>query len=243
MIVSVHIASVGARAALDALRNPPEPGNVPGLSYAETTLTAPIGGSLPKPRLDPIGLIAAWDDDGALEAFSQGHPLGALLSGGWTTRLEPLRVSGAWSGMPDLPSREVPVGDDEPVAVLTLGRLRLRRLVPFLRSGSPAESEAASEPALLAATGLARPPHLVSTFSLWRNAAAMRRYSYRKQGAHQAAVRNDRARPFHHESAFVRFRPYASRGAWNGCDPLAEVVDPLSRRGSDGVRQGRREPE
>ncbi len=225
MIVSVHIASLGPRAALDALRQPPRPGDVPGLSYAEATVTAPLGeGLLPRPRLNPIGLIAAWDDDGALDEFSRGHPLGKALAGGWMTRLEPLRVSGAWAGMPGLPAREIPVADDEPVAVLTLGRLRLRRLVPFLRSGAPAESEVAAEPALLASTGLARPPHLVSTFSLWRDAAAMRDYAYRKQGAHQAAVRSDRARPFHHESAFVRFRPYASRGSWNGRDPLAGLV-------------------
>lgn len=225
MIVSVHIASPGRLATLAAFRSSPKPGDVPGLTYAETTLTAPLGGGLlPKPRLDLLGLIAAWDNDGALDEFCQRHPLGALLAGGWMTRLEPLRVSGAWSGMPDLPSRELPVDDDEPVAVLTLGRLRLRRAVPFLRSGAPAESEVVAEPALLAATGLARPPHLVSTFSLWRSAAAMRDYSYRKQGAHQAAVRNDRARPFHHESAFVRFRPYASHGTWNGRDPLAGLV-------------------
>jgi hypothetical protein len=237
MIVSVHIASVGASAALAALRSPPEPSNVPGLSYAETTVTAPIGGGfLPMPRLNPVGLIAAWDDDGSLDEFSQSHPLGALLSGGWMTRLEPLRVSGAWSGMPDLPSRELPVEDDEPVAVLTLGRLRLRRAVPFLRSGAPAESEVVTEPALLAATGLARPPHLVSTFSLWRSAAAMRDYSYRKQGAHQAAVRSDRSRPFHHESAFVRFRPYASQGTWKGRDPLAGLVETEARLGGRQAR-------
>ena len=52
----------------------------------------------------------------------------------------------------------------------------------------------------------------------------MRDYAYRRQGAHQAAVRSDRARPFHHEYAFVRFRPYASQGVWGSSDPLADVL-------------------
>lgn len=226
MIVSVHIASLSGRAALDALRRPPRPANVPGLRYAAMTITAPLGGSLaPRPRLDRVGLIAAWEGDSALDRFSSNHRLGGLLAAaGWMTRLEPLRVSGAWPEMPGLPTRAHPGDDEEPVAVLTLGKLRLHRALPFLRSAAAAESEVAAEPDLLASTGLARPPHLVSTFSLWRTATAMREYAYRKHGAHQAAVQNDRARPFHRQSAFIRFRPYASQGSWDGRDPLADLV-------------------
>jgi hypothetical protein len=109
------------------------------------------------------------------------------------------------------------------VAVLTIGHLRLGRAAPFLRSSAPAERGAVRNPAVLASTALARPPHLVSTFSLWRSAAAMRDYAHDSTGTHQAAVRADRAKPFHHESAFIRFRPYASQGSWDGRDPLASV--------------------
>jgi hypothetical protein len=226
MIVSVHIASVGTRSALRALRRPPDPHATPGLSYAETTATAPIDGGLrPKPHLDPIGLIAAWEDDDALDRFIRDDPLGTLFFGsGWMARLEPLRVSGSWKGMPGLPSLELPVDDDEPVAALTLGRLRRHRLLSFLRDGAAAESDAVAEPALLASTGMTRLPNLVSTFTLWRSAAAMRDYAYRRDGAHQAAVRDDRAHPFHHESAFIRFRPYRSEGRWDGRDPLAGLL-------------------
>ena len=107
--------------------------------------------------------------------------------------------------------------------MLTLGRPRLGRAVPFLRTSAPAERAAAGNPAVLASTALARPMRFVSTFSLWRSAAARREYAHSGDGAHQAAVRADRARPFHHESAFVRFRPYASRGSWGGRDPLAAI--------------------
>jgi hypothetical protein len=69
-----------------------------------------------------------------------------------------------------------------------------------------------AQPDLLASTAFARLPNLVSTFSLWRTAAGMRDYATRRDGSHRAAVAEDRERPFHRHSAFIRFRPYATRG-------------------------------
>lgn len=225
MIVSMHIVDAGPSRIPAALRARPRPEATPGLLYAETTITAPQGdGRLP---LYPgrFGLIAAWQQDGDLDDFLRGdHPLASWLVAGWHARLEPLRVSGAWPAMPGLPERQIAVEDDEPVAVLTLGRPRLTRLRPFLRTAASAEAAVVEAPGLLAAIGLARPPRLVSTFSLWRSAAAMRDYSHRDAGSHMAAVRADRERPFHHESAFIRFRPYGSAGTWDGRDPLAGLL-------------------
>jgi hypothetical protein len=221
MIVSVHIVDAGLPRMPTALRQRPRPDSVAGLRYAETTITARQGGKGLPLYPGRFGLIAAWDGDEALDDFTRGdHPLASLLVGGWQVRLQPLRVSGAWPAIPGLPERQLPVDDDEPVVVLTLGRPRLTQLRPFLRSAGLAEDEVVAAPGLLASIGLARPPRLVSTFSLWRSAAAMRDYSYRDAGAHMAAVRTDRERPFHHESAFIRFRPYRSEGEWEGRDPL-----------------------
>jgi hypothetical protein len=225
MIVSFHLADAGPRAAIGALRRPPMPARVPGLTYAETVTTAPLGsGLLPSPHPGRVGMIAAWDEDAALDDFNREHPLAATFAEGWEVRMQPLRVSGSWPEMPELPAQPLPVDDEEPVIALTLGRLRLNRALPFLRSATAAEKGAIESGAMLASTGLARPPRLVSTFSIWRSTAAMREYAYGKDGAHQAAVRSDRSHPFHHASAFVRFRPYASRGEWGGRDPLAEAA-------------------
>ena len=226
MIVSVHIAEVGPRAAAEVLLRQPKPGHVPGLTYAETTANAPLGEPLlPPRRLGSVGMIAAWESDEALEEFSRSrHPVARHLAAGWQVRLTPLRVSGAWAGMPGLPARALPVDEDEPVGILTLGRLRLLRTGAFRRSAAPAEAAALDSPALLAGTGLARPPRLVATFTLWRSAAAMRDFAYGAGRPHQAAIDADRARPFHHESAFVRFRPYASRGNWGDHDPLRDTL-------------------
>ncbi len=222
MIVSVHIADLGAREAAEVLLRQPKPGRVPGLTYAETLTAAPLGEPLlPPRRLGPVGMIAAWESDAAFEKFSRDHAVARHLARGWRVRLQPLRASGAWAGMPGLPARALPVDDAEPVGILTLGRLRLLRTGPFRRSAGPAEAAALASPALLAGTGLARLPRLVATFTLWRSAAAMREFAYGRETAHLTAIEADRARPFHHESAFVRFRPYAAAGNWDGSDPLA----------------------
>jgi hypothetical protein len=225
VIVSIHIADVGPREAAEVLLRPPKPARVPGLTYAETTTTAALGEPLLPPKhFGRVGMIAAWESDEALERFSRLHPIARHFAAGWQVRLQPLRVFGAWAEMPGLPARALPVDDEEPVGVLTLGRLRLRRVAAFRRAAAPAEADASDSSALLAGTGLARPPRLVATFSLWRTAAAMREYAIGADGTHRAAVAADRAQPFHHESAFVRFRPYASQGSWDGRDPLAGPI-------------------
>jgi hypothetical protein len=222
VILSVHIADVGWRAAPGMLRRKPDPAKVPGLIYAETTTTAPLGDSLlPSPQPGRVALVAAWGSDEALDEFSAGSSLAKRLASGWQVRLQPLHVFGAWAGLPGLPAEEIPAGEGEPVAVLTIGRLRLRRVRPFLRASARAEGEAVGDPAMRASIGLARPPRLVATFSIWKDVEGMREYARgRRDGSHPAATAQHRANPFHHESAFIRFRPYASRGSWDGRDPL-----------------------
>jgi len=225
VIVSLHLADLTAREAIPLLLAPPRRSRVPGVLYAETLTTAPLGEPLlPPRRFNRIGLLAAWEDETALDAFLTHDGAARRLAGGWQVRLEPLRISGAWAGLSGLPARPLPVEDGEPVAVLTLGRLRLRRTGAFRASAGPAEAAALASPALLAGIGLARPPRLVATFTLWRSAAAMRSYAYDSGTPHVSAMAAHKAEPFHREAAFVRFRPYASRGSWDGRDPLADAT-------------------
>lgn len=226
MIASVHIADIGARRAPGFLRRGLDPRRVPGLRWGGCMITAPLGGSLPPPAPRPgrVGLVAFWEEETALDRFLADHPLAERLAGGWHARLEPVHVFGGWSELPDLVDGARPMEPDEPVAVITLGKLRLTHTVRFLRANAPAAGLAVANPELLAATALARPPRIVSTFSLWRTTAAMRDYASGRAGAgHRAAVEAQKRRSFHHESLFARFRPYASSGTWDGSDPLASA--------------------
>ncbi len=224
MIASVHVADVGGRKALGVLRKAPKAASTPGLRHANVALTAPLSGSLrPSPDAGRVGLVAFWDDDTALDRFLGDHPMAQTLAGGWRVRLEPLRLHGSWPGVPDdLPrTRNVePVG---PAAVLTLGRVRFNRIVPFLRSSAKAEEAVLEAPGMIWATGLAKPP-FVSTCSLWQSSDALAAYAYSGDMLeHPAAIAADKAKPFHHQSAFIRFRPYGSEGNLDGRNPLAET--------------------
>lgn len=210
----MHIADVGAVRAPGALRRTPRVGDTPGLVYADVLLAARLGAELlPKPRPGRVALFAVWQDDAALDRFVAEGPLSAVLAGGRGLRLAPLRASGTWNGLPRLVASEREASDDEPVAVLTYGRLKPYRVAAFLRASARAEADLVADPGLAFGTGLARPPRLVSTFSLWRSTRAMRDFAYRRDG-HAAALDAVARRDFHSESTFLRFRPYGASGDW-----------------------------
>jgi hypothetical protein len=223
VIASFHIADVRKLAGLRLLRRPPTPRHTPGLRYGVLTIAAPLSERLlARPDVGRIALIAAWEDDGALDRFLAGHPLAEALQGGWRTRLQPTHIFGAWPPLDGLVGDAPPMADDEPAAALTIGRLRFSQAPRFFKAGAAAERLAVRDPALLRGTGLARPPGLVATFSLWQTTGAMRAYAGGPTGReHRDAVKAHAERPFHHASAFIRFRPYASEGEWDGADPLA----------------------
>lgn len=229
-IVSVHVATVPVLRVPGILRARVR---APGSVFAQTVMGADLGASvLPAPAPGRVGLVAVWEDDAALDAFLAADPLAARLAGGWHARLQPLRTVGQTAGIPRLVGAELPVDSEEPVVVLTYGRTRLTGLPRFLRTSARAEAAAMASPGLLASTGFARPPGVVSTFSVWETAAQMRAYITGTAAGpgHVDALRADRAKGFHHDSLFARFRPYATAGAWDGRDPLAGLL-----RAPDGV--------
>ena len=228
MVASIHIADVGARLGVGLFRRGLRAFEAPGLRYAEAAARLPLGGSGP-PAAHPgkVAVIAAWDDDAAIDRFFAEHPLARRLADGWHVRLEPKRIVGSWPEMPGLPAEEEKMDPDEPAVVLTLGRPRIRRLPPFIRTSRPAEMLAVAHPAFVAGTALVRPPvSFVATCTLWSSTSEMRDYALgRPHPQHLDAIKADRAEPFHHQEAFVRFRPYAAAGAWNGREPLSEARD------------------
>jgi hypothetical protein len=224
MIASIQIADVGGLAGARLLRAQPSTKTLAGLRYAALMATAPLSdGGLPRPTTARIALFSVWDGERQLDAFLAEHPLALILSReGWRARLQPTHLYGAWPGLDQIVGHEPAMADDEPAAVLTLGRLRISQAARFLKASAAAERLAVGDPAMLRGTGMARPPALVATFSLWSSTVAMRAYAGGRTGrAHLNAVSAHSARPFHHHSAFFRFRPYDSTGLWGGADPLA----------------------
>lgn len=227
MIASFHLADVGKRAGLRLLRTRLAPGDAPGLRYGVLTMASPLSASrLPRPSPGRVALIAAWEDEHSLQRFLAEDRLAAALRDGWRAFLEPTHIFGAFPPLDGLVDEDPrTMSEEEPAAALTIGHLRLSQAQRFLKAGAEAERLAAREEAMVRGTGLARPPKLVATFSLWRTTREMRAYAGGGSGPeHRAAVKAHAKRPFHHASAFIRFRPYAMEGEWDGAKALASEV-------------------
>ena len=83
-------------------------------------------------------------------------------------------------------------------------------------------------PGLIWSTGLAKPP-FVSTCSLWENTRSLSTYAFgRAEPAHPDAIVEGETKSFHHEQAFIRFRPYASVGGLDGRNPLPAAWMPTT---------------
>jgi len=231
MLASVHIADVGARSALAIIRKAPPSGSIPGLRHADVGLAAPLSPrAFPSaPQIGRAAFIGFWDDDAAIDRFLSDHPLAAKLAGGWHARLAPLRAFGTWPGLPaDVPGQRN-VEQDGPLVVLTLGRLRTSQAIRFFRTSAKAEASVLQASGLVWATGLARPPSFVATCSVWESTRALSTYAYgHGDPGHSDAIATGEAKPFHHQSAFIRFRPYAAHGALSGKNPLSTALIPAS---------------
>lgn len=218
-VLSFHIAEAGGRDALRLLRRPLTPAAAQGLRYAAATLaTAPSGSSSSRRRR--IALVAAWDGADDVERFDDGHPYARALRDGWRATMLPLRTAGAGSPLLDALGDERADAGGGPIAVLTFGRLRVRRAARFMRLSPTIERLASAHGGLLAATVLVRPPLVVGTLTLWQDLDAMRAFAHGRD-EHRVAMRADREDTFFRAAAFVRMRPHRSRGAWDGRDPLA----------------------
>jgi hypothetical protein len=213
LIASLHMRELDPSEALRALMRG-RLRRVPGLITGDVVVVARLSEHLlPRPDRHRVAAFAFWSDEDALDRFQEEHEAGALLAGGWQMRMQPTRLVGSWPGLGSLGDRELPMDLDEPAAGLTLGQLRPSQVARFLKASARAERDALNSGAMLASTGLARPPGLVSTFSVWRSLAALRDY-IGGVGAdgHGRAVQSHAAKPFHRESAFVRMRPLATSG-------------------------------
>lgn len=137
----------------------------------------------------------------------------------WRAVLQPLASRGTWSGR--APFGAAPSAWDGPVAALTRARLAPRHAFTFWRAVPPVAADLAGRPGLRVAFGVGEAPLGVQgTFSVWRDAAALREYAYRG-AAHRAAIRQTAIRRWYAEELFARFAVLSASGTLGGRDPLA----------------------
>ena len=225
---TAEAARVMARVPLDrrALRRGPRFARLLGTGR-DTRMTASAD-------LRRWAVFAVWDSRAALEHGQRHHPVLRRWDGRATERydltLEPLGARGTWGGVDPLAGADAGTSDagtsaDGPVAVLTRATVRWRRLPTFLASVPPVEDTLHRTDGLLARLGIGEVPvGRQATFSLWRDADAMRTFAYRDR-QHADVIRRTREGGWYAEEWFARFRPVERSGTWGGRDPLAPAAD------------------
>jgi hypothetical protein len=188
-------------------------------------------------------LLAVWRDEPALLGFLARSPIPARwrreAAESWQVRLAPISSRGRWNGADPFaaalasppetsaphagppPTCPVSGGHRGPIAILTRASIRPSRLFAFYRSVPAVDLLLREQEGCLASVGIGEWPLVrQATFSLWRDAAAVRGFAYGGE-AHRRVIERVRAHDWYAEELFARFVPYAAEGTWDGADPLA----------------------
>lgn len=194
----------------------------PGLATSRVFVLAdlePRTGGLLRPTR--FALFCGWESAGARDAFS-ARPFTAEAEEHWSVFLDTVRVRrgglGGW-----VPSTDgvASLRHDEPLVVMTHGRLRPRYVPRFTVDNARIVRAMQGAPGLGMMTGAADHPLTRATFSVWRTQGDAVRFAYDPSSVHGPIQRTSLAVPWSSTLFFARFRPVASAGSWLGQDPLA----------------------
>lgn len=181
-------------------------------------------------QLRNLAMFASWESEAAVDSFLAGSQLGSTLSQGWHVRLDFLRRWGHIDAFDGLPRSTRETDPGEPVVALTIARMKLPQVPRFIQWGKPVESLVRDDPEQTLALAALRLPRTVSTFTVWKSAAAMenmvRGHSSVPQPTRHADAMVERTRKdFHFEFTTLRFRCLSEHGSWDGRTNIVPVTD------------------
>ena len=243
MAASLHLASYGVRDTgrmLRAMRRYRDHLKATaGLAVSGLFFTArfdSLTGGTPTPL--KWGLLCGWETPAARDEFLDDREgLAPFVRGAresWSLSLDTVRVvEGEWHGWQPSPADAEPLARDEPVAVITYGRVRPRYMPAFHWNNRKVVREMNSNPANVMAIGLGEDPLVRATFSIWRSKGDVVRFAYEAGGVHDPIQRRSLEAGWGGDYFFARFRPVASSGTWGGRDPLAELGHRESAHGEE----------
>ena len=167
-------------------------------------------------------LLVSWGSDEAARRFGDSALLRRMHRRSievWEARLRPLLSRGSWSRRTPFTARGSG-GWDGPIAAITRSRLAMRQAAEFWRAVPAVAADLRDRPGLRIAFGIGEAPLGVQgTFSVWRDAAALREFAY-DGAAHRTAIGQTATRRWFAEELFARFGVLGADGSLDGRDPL-----------------------
>jgi len=183
---------------------------LPGLRFAKLLGTG--SGTTFDPRdvdLHHWGVVAVWDHPANAAAFAVSPTVrrfDARADERLVVRLRLLGSHGRWSGRAAFgsPYREA-AQHSGAVAAITRARIRPSRWREFRAAVPPVASAVNGADGLLLRTGIGEAPvGLQGTFSVWRDAAALKTFAY-DGDTHAAVIARTRETGWYAEELFARF--------------------------------------
>jgi len=226
-----------------------------GLRFAKQLGSGENGGFGLKPSLSIQGLFLVFDDSSQAFDFWHSHPLAMRYkqsaSECFGLIASPLRARGSWSGQrpfglesqtnTNQSRQHTEARPNEPIAALTRASIRISKAAAFWSKAPAAQSSLADHPGCMLAIGLGEAPLLrQATFSVWQSDAAMDAYA--RTGARLAAIKAAGMGHFFSEDMFVRFKPLASFGSWQGRTLNLEPARPAQSATQPQTTADRSEP-
>ena len=211
------IASAVGRLAVDRFRLR----GYPGLTFTKLLGTG-SGRTFAPQDADPYhwALLTCWDTPHAATTFERSRVLrrwDAAATERLHITMRPLSSLGRWSKQQPFGSTPAaPPTNDGPVASITRARIRPQQLRDFWRSVPEAASALSHSNGLIWSKGIGEAPiGLQGTFSIWRDADAIRQFAYESPG-HRDAIARTRDAGWFSEELFARFSILAIDGTIDG---------------------------
>lgn len=197
---------------------------IKGLQCYKLLGTGKEEGFNPLPNWSVYGLLLVWDREEDALLFFQDSKLMQTYrqkaSEIWTIFLKNIISRGSWSGTNPFQPNEALDPENPRLAVLTRATIRLSKLWAFWRFVPTSHRPLLQNPGLLFSKGVGEVPiRQNATFTIWKDAAALKDYAY-KSPEHLQAMRRTRSEGWYSEELFARFQPYRSLGSWTGQAPL-----------------------
>lgn len=199
-------------------------GKTTGLTFYKLMGSGKNEGFNPLPDWTTYALLQVWENEAAAQHFFEHAPLiksyDQHSTERWTIYLRTIMARGEWSqqqpfAVSDKLQPEIPL-----IGVITRATIKWRQLYNFWKYVPTSHRQLLANPGLIYTKGIGEVPALqMATFSLWRNAEALKEFAY-AQKEHRVAIEKTRQLNWYKEELFARFQPYRSEGSWHGVAPL-----------------------
>lgn len=163
-------------------------------------------------------ILTVWSDQTGAESFDDHRVARAWQDSSIEHArilMRPLVSRGSWSGKEPfaVPDTKAAPG---PIAAITRARIKPHLWWRFWSSVPPVALDLRSDPGVLFTLGIGEAPvGLQGTFSIWRDAAALSEFAYRRP-AHAEVVSRTHELQWYSEEMFTRFQVMDVGGSYDG---------------------------